>query len=126
MDPAEHESYIQKILGRYANPFIVDDVDRVGREPIRKLSPEDRLVKPLRGCMSLDLPHENLVKGIVMAMAYDNPEDPQSVQLRQLVADKGFEAALASVSGLDLEAGDFNTKLRIAADEVQQNTTIKT
>jgi mannitol-1-phosphate 5-dehydrogenase len=33
----EHGNYIQKIMGRFANPLISDDVTRVGRSPLRKL-----------------------------------------------------------------------------------------
>src|SRR3712207_4353674 len=46
-DPAAHAAYIEKILKRFANPYLNDDVNRVGREPIRKLSANDRLIKPL-------------------------------------------------------------------------------
>ena len=42
----EHGDYIQKIIGRFANPFISDDVTRVGRSPVRKLKFNDRLVGP--------------------------------------------------------------------------------
>ena len=42
----EHDDYIQKIMGRFANPFITDDVTRVGRSPVRKLKSNDRLVGP--------------------------------------------------------------------------------
>lgn len=38
-DPAAHAKYIEKILGRFANPYLVDEIDRVGRQPIRKLGP---------------------------------------------------------------------------------------
>ena len=48
-DPVKHAAYIDKILGRFANPFIRDDVARVGREPLRKLGKGDRLIRPLLG-----------------------------------------------------------------------------
>lgn len=36
-DPVEHQQYIDKILSRFANSYIVDELTRVGRTPIRKL-----------------------------------------------------------------------------------------
>lgn len=39
-------SPIDKIIGRFRT-FLCDDVTRVGREPLRKLSAGDRLVRPI-------------------------------------------------------------------------------
>lgn len=98
---ADQEAYIQKILGRFANPYIDDDVSRVGREPMRKLSKEDRLIKPLAGCMEYGLPYENLAVGIAAALLYHDPEDPQAVTLQEMVKEKGREAVLKEICGLD-------------------------
>lgn len=46
-DRDAHFKYIDKIIGRFKNPYLKDDVTRVGREPLRKLSSTDRLVKPM-------------------------------------------------------------------------------
>ncbi len=100
-DPEKHAAYIQKILGRFENPYLKDDVERVGRQPLRKLSAGDRLIKPLLGTLEYGLPHHYLVKGIAAAMHYHSSEDPQAQELAQLIADLGPQAALAQVSGLD-------------------------
>lgn len=99
-DPVAHAAYIEKILKRFANPYLNDDVNRVGREPIRKLSPNDRLVKPLSGTLEYGLPHENLVNGVVMALQYRNDEDPQAVELAEFIRKNGVKEAVKHYTGL--------------------------
>lgn len=97
----KHEAYIQKIIGRFENPYLVDEVDRVGRQPIRKLSPEDRLIKPLNGTLEYHLPNDHLIKGIAAAFLYVNQDDPQAVELQAMLAEQGFQKTLAYYSQLD-------------------------
>ncbi|STO54129.1 mannitol-1-phosphate 5-dehydrogenase [Canicola haemoglobinophilus] len=103
-DPEAHYTYIEKILKRFANPYLNDDVNRVGREPIRKLSPNDRLIKPLLGTLEYDLPHNHLVEGVVMALKYKNEEDPQAVELRAFIAKNGVREAIKHYTGLSNDA----------------------
>ena len=100
-DAEKHAAYIQKILGRFENPYLKDDVERVGRQPLRKLSAGDRLIKPLLGTIEYGLPHQFLVEGIAAAMHYRSAEDPQAQELEKLLAEKGPQATLAEISGLD-------------------------
>lgn len=100
-DADKHAAYIQKILGRFENPYLKDDVERVGRQPLRKLSAGDRLIKPLLGTLEYGLPHASTVKGIAAAMHYRSEQDPQAQELAQLIGDEGPQAALAQISGLD-------------------------
>lgn len=103
-DPAKHAAYIEKILGRFANPFIRDDVARVGREPLRKLGKGDRLIRPLLGTLEYGLPHENLVKGIAAALHYRNDGDPQAVEMQATITEVGVAAAVDRFSGNALPA----------------------
>lgn len=103
-DPAKHAAYIEKILGRFANPFIRDDVARVGREPLRKLGKGDRLIRPLLGTLEYGLPHANLVKGIAAALHYRNDSDPQAVEMQAAIAEVGIAAAVDRFSGNALPA----------------------
>ena len=95
---------IEKIFGIvlfFENPYLKDDVERVGRQPLRKLSAGDRLIKPLLGTLEYSLPHKNLIQGIAGAMHFRSEDDPQAQELAALIADKGPQAALAQISGLD-------------------------
>lgn len=103
-DPAAHAAYIEKILKRFANPYLQDDVDRVGREPLRKLSYNDRLIKPLRGTLEYQLPHTMICKAVAAALCYTNANDPQAVELQQTLASEGVIPTLAKYTGLDDQA----------------------
>ncbi|MFC0322769.1 mannitol-1-phosphate 5-dehydrogenase [Gallibacterium melopsittaci] len=103
-DPAAHAAYIEKILKRFANPYLQDDVDRVGREPLRKLSYNDRLIKPLRGTLEYQLPHTMICKAVAAALCYTNANDPQAVELQQTLATEGVMATLAKYTGLEDQA----------------------
>ncbi|HDL9482760.1 TPA: mannitol-1-phosphate 5-dehydrogenase [Vibrio cholerae] len=102
-DRALHSAYIEKILSRFANPYLVDEVDRVGRQPLRKLSANDRLIKPLLGTIEYGLPNGMLLKGIAAALKYRNSSDPQAVELQQSIEKEGVRSTLARYTGLAAE-----------------------
>lgn len=103
-DAEKHAAYIKKIISRFKNPYLQDDVTRVGREPLRKLSPTDRLIKPLTTAAGYGLPVDHLLTGVGAALHYNNPDDKQSVELQEKIASQGVRAAAAEVTGLSDDA----------------------
>ena len=103
-DPQAHAAYIEKILKRFANPFLVDDVDRVGREPLSKLSYNDRLIKPLRGTLEYGLPNQHLINAIAAALAYRNEQDLQALELAKSLAENGVAQTVRKYTELQDEA----------------------
>lgn len=108
-DAEKHRQYIDKIIGRFANPFITDEVTRVGRSPIRKLGPNDRLVSPARQYFELvgDEP-THLLKGIAAALMYDFHGDEEAVQVQTLINEQGLEAAVSELTKLEPATPLFN------------------
>jgi len=105
-DKEFHAAYIEKILGRFANPFLVDEVDRVGRQPIRKLGQNDRLIKPLLGTIEYGVENKTLLKGIAAALKYTNDSDPQAVELQQSIQQQGIASTLAHYTGLAADSAE--------------------
>lgn len=103
-DAEAHAHYIDKIIGRFKNPYLQDEVVRVGREPLRKLSADDRLVKPMMTALGYGLPVDKLITGIGAALHFDNPQDEQSVELQKMVAELGAVEAFKKISGVEDEA----------------------
>ncbi|MDV7103560.1 mannitol-1-phosphate 5-dehydrogenase [Vibrio sp. TH_r3] len=106
-EPAAHAAYIEKILGRFANPYLVDEVDRVGRQPLRKLGAGDRLIKPLLGTIEYGTANKTLLKGVAAALKYTNNSDPQAVELQESLKAEGVKATLAKYTGLDIDGEEI-------------------
>ncbi|MCK6255246.1 mannitol-1-phosphate 5-dehydrogenase [Fictibacillus sp. KIGAM418] len=105
-EPEEHQKYIEKIVNRFVNPYITDEVTRVGRSPIRKLGPADRLVSPAVQYLQLtgDVP-VSLTRVIASAFLYDYKEDPDAVAIQEAIYEKGIERAIEQFTGI--EAGSI-------------------
>ncbi|SFB00750.1 D-mannitol 1-phosphate 5-dehydrogenase [Lentibacillus halodurans] len=104
-DREEHQQYIDKIIERFMNPYISDEVTRVGRGPIRKLGPNDRLIRP--ATLYMDLTGEApkyLAKTIAAALNYHTNGDEEAVKLQAMIAEQGYIRTLQIVA--DLEADD--------------------
>lgn len=117
-DEEAHLKYIDKIIGRFKNPYLKDDVARVGREPLRKLNENDRLIKPLMTARSFNIDTDNLLLGVGAALHYNNSEDEQSKKLQSLIAEKGIKESLVEVSNLSHESELLN-KIEKYYDEVK-------
>ncbi|MCP1223594.1 mannitol-1-phosphate 5-dehydrogenase [Sebaldella sp. S0638] len=96
-DREAHFKYIDKIIKRFENIYLKDDVERVGRQPIRKLGKNERLIKPLSGTLEYGTSNENLVTGIAYALKFDG-SDEESVKLNSMMKDKGLAETLKEVT----------------------------
>jgi len=96
----EHRRYRETIVERFANPHLTDEVSRVGRSPIRKLSPNDRLVRPASLARELGLPTEHLARAMAAALRFDAPDDPEAAELQAAIAAQGVRGVVETVLGL--------------------------
>ena len=62
----EHARYIGIVLARFHNKDVPDVPWRVGREPLRKLKPNDRLVGPTTMCRQMGLNRGHLLRGTII------------------------------------------------------------
>lgn len=118
-DEESHLKYIDKIIGRFKNPYLKDDVARVGREPLRKLNENDRLIKPLITARGFNIKTDSLLLGVGAALHYDNKEDAQSRELQSLIQEKGIRGSVAEISKIS-EDTDVLDKIEKYYDEVKK------
>ncbi|GGJ15074.1 mannitol-1-phosphate 5-dehydrogenase [Paenibacillus hunanensis] len=117
-DADEHAKYIDKIETRFKNPYIRDEVIRVGREPLRKLGPADRLIGPANMAAELGLGRDHLLQGAAAAFHYDNANDPQSAELQGRIQAEGVGPVVSDVTGFAKDSEDYN-KVMAAYEELK-------
>ncbi|MBT2571003.1 mannitol-1-phosphate 5-dehydrogenase [Planococcus sp. ISL-110] len=100
LDEEDHLTYINKNIERFKNAYLNDGVTRVGRAPIRKLGPEDRLIRPAIQAQKAGLPYTNLAKAIAAALSFDFPEDEEAMEIQEMIRKNGPAAVLKTISGL--------------------------
>jgi len=94
------QEHTQDLLRRFSNRALGDTVFRLGRDPMRKLAPSDRLVGAARLAESAGRIPEALAMGIAAGYCFDAPADPMAMELQNRIATDGFDAVLAEISGI--------------------------
>ncbi|MBI4580009.1 MAG: hypothetical protein HY718_09930, partial [Planctomycetes bacterium] len=93
--------YKADLARRGAIAELRDQVLRVVRDPARKLGPRERLVAPAMLAVEYGLPRRWIVKGIVAALKYRHPDDPQSLLLADQLRREGLAGTLKAICGID-------------------------
>jgi len=118
-DAKEHERYVERVLARFANAKLHDDVERVGRQPLRKLAKGDRLLGPTVMARDYGLPIDHLARGIAAAFLFDVKSDPQSVELTSKVDQIGIERAVTEYTEFDA-VSDEHAKIVSSYKELKE------
>ena len=96
----EHAAYVGKVLERFANPLLPDEVVRVGRAPLRKLGRAERLVAPACLALAAGFTPDNLARVIAAALSFDFAGDPEALVLQTELRADGPASVLARHTGL--------------------------
>lgn len=93
--------YIDDLIFRFGNRALGDTILRVGGDPKRKLSNNDRLVGAAKFAFNHGIVPYNLALGIAAGFMFDAKTDPTALEVRSAVKKQGIEAAVQIISGID-------------------------
>lgn len=96
----EQARYRAAILERFRNPELPDTVERVGRQPLRKLGRHERFIGPAAELATRGLPVDGLLAAVGAALRFDVPADPESVELRELLDSREPAVLVHEVTGI--------------------------
>ncbi|MFA7692303.1 MAG: hypothetical protein WCX86_05340 [Candidatus Hydrogenedentales bacterium] len=121
MEPEALEAHRRDLIHRYHNRALADQVDRVGRDPKRKLSPEDRLIGAMHLCLDHDIEPKAIASVTGAAILYNNPDDPSAVEIQELLREKGVDEVLTKICGLSPDSRAA-TLIRNAVQSLEHDT----
>ncbi|TKJ98842.1 mannitol-1-phosphate 5-dehydrogenase [Plantibacter flavus] len=100
LDVDAQREYRETILRRFANVHLPDTVERVGRQPLRKLSRTERFIGPAAELAERGMAHDALVSAIGAALEFDVADDEQSVHLQAKLHELAPGTFVEEVTGL--------------------------
>lgn len=103
MDAEKQQDYIDTILERFRNPYLEDMIVRVGRAPLRKLGPQDRLIAPARAALDYGLSYQSLANAIAAAFHFDVADDADAVAMQAMLQEQGIAQTIVVVCGLSVD-----------------------
>ncbi|MCM8830317.1 MAG: hypothetical protein NC824_04895, partial [Candidatus Omnitrophica bacterium] len=97
-DISEIDGYISDLIKRFDNRLLNDTVFRVGRDPLRKIGPNDRIAGAIDLCLSQGIYPENICLVMASSLCYNYPDDKSAVEMQALIEEKGVVPLLKEVS----------------------------
>ncbi|KAF5385538.1 hypothetical protein D9757_006721 [Collybiopsis confluens] len=118
----QHSEFIQKILNRFSNRHIHDQVSRVGREPLRKLRRGERLLGPVEMCKEKNLKRDSLLSGFAAALLFhpthvsddehEQNEDQEATELQERISRDGVQRVVGELTGWSGDDEDLRKVVR--------------
>jgi len=110
----EQNDYVEKIIARISNPALEDNVERVGRAPLRKLSRNERFIGPAAHLAEQGDSYTKLLGSVEMAFRFQNIEgDDESAELAKILKDNDAKTVVTKVCGIEEGHALFNDLVKV-------------
>jgi mannitol-1-phosphate 5-dehydrogenase len=93
-------AHAEELLDRFGNRALRDTVERVARDPVRKLGPNERFMRAAACCLAHGIQPHGLAFAAAAAIRYDLASDPTAATVQALLHEEGWDAVLERVCGL--------------------------
>jgi len=103
LDETDQRAYVAQTLNRFRNPDLDDELVRVGRQPLRKLSRHERLIEPAAALAESGVTPVALLQVIEAALRFDVASDIESVELQKMRVSSSADEIAAKVCGIEAD-----------------------
>ena len=116
-------TYRDKEIRRFRNKLLYDLIFRVAREPLRKLSKDNRLILSTRICMFNGILPKYTATGIKAALHYGEEKDDEAIYLQNIRLSMSDNEILKEYSGIEIldPLNDYIAKIDISSFKKREN-----
>ena len=104
-------AHADDLIKRFGNRKLQDTIARVGKDPKRKLSFEDRLIGAARLCVKNGIFPEHICIGIAAALHFNHESDPYALEIQDSIKKNGIGQTLKDICRLGEESSLYQTIL---------------
>ncbi len=101
--PIPDDDAVRTEFEKFASPFFQDSLQRIGREPVRKLKRNDRLVGPALLCLKHRIIPYFISRSIAYGFFYNDSADREVQDLHHYVHENGIESAILRYCELNMD-----------------------
>jgi mannitol-1-phosphate 5-dehydrogenase len=93
--------HAEDLIYRFGNKLLGDTIERVGKDPVRKLSDNDRLTGASKLCIKHGILPVYISIGIAAAFMFKPEKDEAAARVQQVLESQGIEAAIQNFCSLE-------------------------
>lgn len=103
-----HDDKEQPFDASKVDTITKDMLNRIGADPIRKLSRTDRFTGPALLCLKSGIMPNFLARGAAMGFYFSNPEDKAACEIQEFIRERGIGKAIEKYCELNLSDKEEN------------------
>ena len=124
VDPQQQKAFAEKARAKYTDWTIVDRVIRHGKDPLRKLGAQDRLIAPARMALNHGGYPRVIIETIAKALFFDEESDASARKLKAMRREHGIPYVLQTVCELNEQEPLYREVLK-AVDRICKEGMVK-
>ena len=118
--PMPDDSLLETMLGKFGSPYFLDRIDRVVRQPIRKLCRGERFLGPALLCLKHSIMPFFILRAAAYGFFVPNTGDEQAAKIGETLASMPLEDAVVSITGLNPSVPDEAIACRLLVGFAQE------
>lgn len=118
--PVPDDSLLETMLGKFSSPYFRDRIERVVRQPIRKLCRGERFLGPALLCLKHGIMPFFILRAAAYGFFVPNTGDEQAAKIEEILASMPLENAVVTITGLNPSVPDEAIACRLLVGFAQE------